>query len=104
MGRPKLLSLVTRESILRVCAPEDFEQLCAEFDVTLAPGPQALAYERVVAEIGPYEGMLTGWGALPELKPDFFAAAPHLRIIAHLAGHRPPDDQDADDRGLPAPP
>jgi phosphoglycerate dehydrogenase-like enzyme len=86
MSRPKLLSLATREALLRVCAPEDFQRLTEEFDVTLNPGPEALPAAEVVAAIGPYEGLLTGWGAVPELTPEFFQAASALRIIAHFAG------------------
>jgi phosphoglycerate dehydrogenase-like enzyme len=86
MSRPKVLSLLTREQILRVCSEEDFGRLCEEFDVTLNPGPEAWPYEQVVARIPPYEAMLTGWEGSPELKPDFYEAAPHLRLVAHLAG------------------
>ena len=86
MTRPRILSLLTSSQILRVCSEEGFARLCEEFDVALHPGPDPLPYEQVVARIGPYEAMLTGWVASPELKADFFEAAPRLRIICHLAG------------------
>jgi phosphoglycerate dehydrogenase-like enzyme len=86
MSRPKLLSLATREGLLRVCAPEDFQRLTEEFEVTLNPGPEALPYAEVVAAIGPYQGLLTAWDAAPVLTAEFFSAASELRIIAHFAG------------------
>ncbi len=86
MSRPEILSLPTREQVLRVCSEQDLAALCQEFEVTFNPGPDALTYEQVLTEIAPYAGMLTGWGASPQLTTDFFEAASSLRIIAHLAG------------------
>lgn len=86
MNRPKILSLLNRDQILRVCSDQDLEALCQEFEVTFNPGPDAPPYAQLLAEIAPYEGMLTGWGASPQLTAHFFAAAASLRIIAHLAG------------------
>lgn len=86
MSGPRILSLLTRPQILRVCSTEDFAALGAEFDLTLPKDHNPLTYEEAVARLGPYEALLTGWGAAPELKADFFAAAPRLRIICHLAG------------------
>ncbi len=86
MARPRILCLLTREQLLRVATEDDVQRLLADYDVTLNPGPEPLTYEQVVAQIPPYQGMLTSWGASPPLGPEFFAAAANLRIIAHMAG------------------
>ena len=86
MSSPRLLSLLTHEQLLLVATEGDVRRLLAEYEVTVNPGPEALTYEQVVAQIPPYQGMLTSWGASPPLGPEFFAAATNLRIIAHMAG------------------
>jgi len=86
MSRPRVYCLLTESQVLRVCAPEDWARLQEEFEVKVNPGPDPVPYPQLVAEIGDYEVLMTGWGAAPELREDFYEAAQRLRLIAHLAG------------------
>lgn len=54
-------------------------------DVTWNESAEPWTPERLAAEIGGYDGLITGWGS-PRITPEVMNAADRLSIIAHSAG------------------
>src|SRR6188768_4409327 len=60
-------------------------RLRALADVTFNQHDDNWTSERLAAEIGQYDGLVTCWGS-PRITQDVLDAAPNLQVIAHSAG------------------
>ena len=85
MSTPRILSVVTPELYDRLFADDIRAKLHAIGEVTLQADDRPWTPERLAAEIGGYDALLTCWGA-PELTPAVLDAAGRLGIVAHAAG------------------
>jgi phosphoglycerate dehydrogenase-like enzyme len=65
--------------------PETWRTLLSEFEVTENQQPEQLNHEELVARIGEYDAVITGWFS-PPLGREALRAAPQLRLIAHAGG------------------
>jgi phosphoglycerate dehydrogenase-like enzyme len=85
MSTPRILSIIAPALYDRLFAEDVRATLHAIGDVTLQADDRPWTPERLAAVIGPYDALLTCWGA-PELTTEVLAAAGRLGIVAHAAG------------------
>ncbi len=84
-GKPRVLALpgpALREELFSADAQAALDELA---DVTWNESEERWTSERLAAEIGTYDGLITGWGS-PAITPDVQDAATRLQVIAHSAG------------------
>jgi phosphoglycerate dehydrogenase-like enzyme len=65
--------------------PETWRAILNEFEVTENRRTEQLDHEELLAQIGDYDAVITGWFS-PHFGRDVLQAAPHLRLIAHAGG------------------
>lgn len=85
MSTPKVWYIQTESHTERVFAPEHFQAMLDEFDVTVNDTGRNLTSEELAAGIAGCDALVTGWGA-PPLTDEVFGSADRLRIVAHSAG------------------
>jgi phosphoglycerate dehydrogenase-like enzyme len=84
-AKPKVLVLPGPTLYHRLFVPEVDARLQALADVTFNEVDGNWTSDRLAAEIGPYDGLVTCWGS-PVITPEVLDAAPNLKVIAHSAG------------------
>jgi phosphoglycerate dehydrogenase-like enzyme len=84
-GKPRVLALPGPALREELFSPEAQAALHALADVTWNETGEAWTSERLAAEIGAYDGLITGWGS-PAITPEVQEAATRLQVIAHSAG------------------
>jgi phosphoglycerate dehydrogenase-like enzyme len=84
-ARPKALIALKPEANLHTFGPGQRERLESLVDLIRAAPVELWDEPRVADQLGEVEILITGWGA-PVIDRAVLAAAPRLRLIAHLAG------------------
>lgn len=85
-GEPRrVLSLVGPTLRAEIFTPEAEEALAALADVSWVESDEKWSGKRLIAEIAPYDGLITTWGS-PRITDEVLDAAPNLKIVAHSAG------------------
>ncbi len=83
--KPKILVLPGPTLYRRLFNDEVDARLRALSDVTFNERDENWTSERLTAEIGQFDGLVTCWGS-PRITPQVLDAATNLRVIAHSAG------------------
>ncbi|HTV74879.1 MAG TPA: hydroxyacid dehydrogenase [Candidatus Acidoferrales bacterium] len=83
--RPKALIALNPEANLHTFGPGQRARLESLVDLVRATPIERWDEPRVADELAQIEILITGWGA-PAVDRAILAAAPHLALIAHLAG------------------
>lgn len=82
---PRVLVLPGPTLYRELFSPAANRKLHAVADVTLSDSNDSWSADRLIAVIGEYDGLITGWGS-PRLTDEVLNAASRLRIVAHSAG------------------
>jgi len=83
--KPRVLVLPGPVLYKRLFNPAVDARLRAFADVTFNDSDENWTSERLAAEVGPYDGIVTCWGS-PQITPEVLDNAPNLKVIAHSAG------------------
>ena len=83
--RPRVLALPGPTLRAQLFTPETLAGLDVLADVDWSERDEPWSSEQLVAAIGAYDGLITGWGS-PVITPEVLAAATRLKVIAHSAG------------------
>lgn len=84
-NRPRVLYIAPRGHTRIAFNDDIYARLISVFEVTANDSEEGYTTERVAAEIGDYEALLTGYKT-PQLTAEVFERANRLSVIVHSAG------------------